>query len=340
MSINSRKSAVRNQVTMINNQLSQVFSVNSGIVSLTNTNTSSATSFVSNGNYFIPLVSKLTGDVSLNVNTDLSYNASTNTLLLKNLTIQNPPVCYADASNSYDLVNKAHLNKYVGDYTQGWLCEDWLTSTAAGTLNWTSTVVNSGTTTSITSEVGHVGIVRLSTANGINNSSATLTTNTSICYTSPKIKSLRFLVRPIPNGNLGSVTVNLGIGNSGNSSTSLASWRYNATASTASTNKWECIVNGTIKYSLSSLDAASPLNSYFNNKWVLFEIEFDSLGKPSFYITLIGTTDRTLVYRENTLVVDTTILIRPFVYINSITGLDKQIDVDYVDWLYSGMNRI
>lgn len=336
MSINAKKSAVRNQVTMANNQLSQVFSVNSGIVSL---NTSSNVPVVSNGNYFIPLVSVSSGSSGLNVNADISYNANTSTLTLKNLTIQNPPVCYTDANNSYDLINKAHLNKYVGDYTQGWLCEDWLTSTAAGTLNWTSTVANSGTITSQTSEAGHIGIVRLNTANSFANSSAALSLNTNIGYSSSKIKSLRFLARPIPNDNLGSVVVYLGIGDNLASSANIAAWRYNATATTASTNKWECIVNGSIKYSLSSLAAASPLNRYFNNQWVLFEIEFDSLGKPSFYISLQGTTGRTFVYRENTTAVSTSILLRPFVYINSITGSDKQIDVDYVDWLYTNMSR-
>ena len=83
----------------------------------------------------------------------------------------------------------------------------------------------------------------------------------------------------------------------------------------------------------------SPLNNYFTNQWVVFEIEFDSLGYPSFYITLQGTTARTLVYTENTTSVSTTTLIRPFVYINSITGTDKQLDVDYVDWLYTNMSR-
>jgi hypothetical protein len=279
------------------------------------------------------------GSSSLNVNADLSYNANTSTLTLKNLTIQNPPVCYADASNSYDLINKAHLNKYVGDYTQGWLCDDWLTGDVSGSLRWVSTLVSSGTITSQTSEAGHIGIVRLGTANSVANSSAALSLNANIGYSSSKIKSLRFVARPVLNNNLGSLVIYLGIGDTLASSTNTAAWRYNATGTTASTNKWECIVNGSIKYSLSSLDAASPLNNYFDNKWVAFEIEFDSFGYPSFYITLQGTTNRTFVYRENTTPVATTTLIRPFVYINSITGVSKQLDVDYVDWLYTNMSR-
>jgi hypothetical protein len=335
MSINAKKSAVRNQLTYTNNQLSQVFSVNSGTVSL---NTTSNIPVVSNGTYFIPLVSVSSGSSSLNVNADLSYNANTSTLTLKNLTVQNPPVCYADPSNSYDLINKAHLNKYVGDYTQGWVCDDWLTGDVSGSLRWVSTVANSGTITSQTSEAGHIGIVRLNTANNIATSSAALSLNTNIGYSSSKIKSLRFVARPLVNSDLSSVELYLGIGNSLASSTKIAAWRYYAGDTSESANKWECFVNGNVRYSLSSL-GESPLNNYFNNQWVVFEIEFDSLGYPSFYITLQETTARTLVYRENTTVVDPTILIRPFVYINSITGASKQIDVDYVDWLYTNMSR-
>ena len=334
MSINAKKSAVRNQLTYTNNQLSQVFSVNSGIVSL---NTSSNVPVVSNGNYFIPLVSVSSGSSGLNVNADISYNANTSTLTLKNLTVQNPPVCYADASNSYDLINKAHLNKYVGDYTQGWVYDDWLTGDVAGSLRWVSIVTSSGTITSQTSEAGHIGIVRLNTANNIANSSAALSINANIGYSSSKIKSLRFLARPLVNGNLGSVQIYFGIADF--AFANIAAWRYYAVDTTASANKWECFVNGNVKFSLSSLDAASPLNGYFNNQWVVFEIEFDSLGYPSFYITLQGTTDRTFVYKENTTAVSTTTLIRPVVYIQSLTGTSKQVDVDYVDWLYTNMTR-
>ena len=334
MSINAKKSAVRNQLTYTNNQLSQVFSVNSGIVSL---NKSSNVPVVSNGNYFIPLVSVSSGSSGLNVNADISYNANTSTLTLKNLTVQNPPVCYADASNSYDLINKAHLNKYVGDYTQGWVCDDWLTGDVAGSLRWVSTVVSSGTITSQTSEAGHIGIVRLNTANNIANSSSALSLNANIGYSSSKIKSLRFLARPMPNSNLASVQIYFGIADL--AFTNITAWRYYAGDTTASANKWECFVNGNVKFSLSSLDAQSPLNGYFNNQWVVFEIEFDSLGYPSFYITLQGTTDRTFVYKENKTAVSTTTLIRPVVYIQSLTGTSKQVDVDYVDWLYTNMTR-
>jgi hypothetical protein len=333
MSINAKKSAVRNQLTYTNNQLANVFTVNSGTVSL---NTSSNVPVVSNGNYFIPLVSVSSGSSGLNVNADLSYNANTSTLTLKNLTVQNPPVCYADASNSYDLINKAHLNKYVGDYTQGWVCDDWLTGDVAGSLRWVSTVASSGTITSQTSDAGHIGIVRLNTANNIANSSASLTLNANIGYSSSKIKSLRFLARPLVNGNLGSVQIYLGISDS--AATNIAAWRYNATTTVANPNTWECIVNGNVRYTLSSL-GESPLNNYFTNQWVVFEIEFDSLGYPSFYITLQGTTARTLVYRENTTAVPTSIMIRPFMNILSYTGDVKQLDVDYVDWLYTNMSR-
>jgi len=323
MSINSKKSAVRNQLTMVNNQLANVVNIN----------------LISNGNYYIPLLSGSTGAEGVYVNSDLSYNATTNTLMLKNLTVQNPPVCNANASNSYDLINKGFLNKYVGDYTQGWIYDDWLTGDVSGNLKWISTVTNSGTVTSQISEINHAGIVRLNTSNGNNNSSAALSLNTTISYSSSKIKSLRFLARPLVNGDLSGVVVYFGIGNSLASSGNIAAWRYDASGSVSNTNKWECIVNGNIKYKLSNLDTLSPLNDYFVNKWVVFEIEFDSSGKPSFYITLVGTTYRTLVYSEITTAVTTTQMIRPFVYINSVTGSSKQVDVDYVDWLFTNITR-
>ena len=83
MSINAKKSAVRNQLTYTNNQVANYLSIQTSTVSL---NTTSNVPIVSNGTYYIPLISTSSGSSGLNINADLSYNANTSTLTLKNLT--------------------------------------------------------------------------------------------------------------------------------------------------------------------------------------------------------------------------------------------------------------
>ena len=268
-----------------------------------------------------------------NNNRDLSFNTSSNTLITKNLVIQNPPSCYVDASNSYDLINKSHMNRYVGfELSSGdrWFCEDWITGDVSGNYNWVTTVKSGGTVTTIASVIEHVGIVRLRLGNNAN-SSCLLTLPTNIGFFSSKLKKIRFLSRSlIDTANTGNVAVFYGVSNDcSNLFAQHASWIYRRSSS-----RWECNLNGNVLYQLPIL-GSNVLYSRFANQWVLFEIEFDSLGHPSFYISLQGTTGRTLIYTERTLVVDTTALLRPYCFIDNFSTVTKSCDIDYIDWVVS-----
>lgn len=282
---------------------------------------------IANADYYVSLYQ--------NDNRDLSFTTTSNTLITKNLVIQNPPSCYVDASNSYDLVNKSHMNKYVGfDLSNGyrWFCEDWITGDLSGKYNWVTTLANGGTAFLLESVIEHVGIVRLGVGNTSSNSILTLPLTT--CFFSTKLKSIRYLARPISNGNVGNVTVHVGLSSNVNGLIATASWYYSSTSTSSSPNNWECYVNNTSKKKLSTF-GVTTLNSPFNAKWVLFEIEFDSLGYPSFYITLLGVTGRTLVHKETTNVVDTTSQLRPYIYIKNNLNNAKTFDIDYIDWVVS-----
>jgi hypothetical protein len=268
-----------------------------------------------------------------NDNRDLSFNTTSNNLITKNLVIQNPPSCYVDASNSYDLVNKSHMNKYVGfDLYAGnkWYCEDWITGDVSGNFNWNVTVTSGGIVRPESANVSHVGIVRLRLDTNAN-SSCLLTLPTNIGFFSSKLKIIRFLSRSlIDTLNVGNVFVYYGVSNDcGNISAKHASWVYKG-----STQCWECNLNGNTLYTLLN-SGSNVLYSRFANQWVLFEIEFDSLGHPSFYIRLLGVTERTLIYKESTLVVDTTALLRPYAYIKNESSVRKEMEIDYIDWVVS-----
>uniref|UniRef100_A0A6C0DNI2 Uncharacterized protein n=1 Tax=viral metagenome TaxID=1070528 RepID=A0A6C0DNI2_9ZZZZ len=282
-----------------------------------------------NSNYYVSLYQ--------NDNKDLSFNTTSNSLITKNLVIQNQPACYVDASNSYDLVNKSQMNKYAGfDLSAGYrfYSEDWIRGDVSGNFNWIATTASSGTVTTIASDISHVGIVKLGVANNNSSSTSILTLPITTWFFSKNIKSIRYLVRPLSDNNYGNATAHVGISSNVNGLIATASWYYSSTTSSASPNKWECYVNNISQKYLSTF-GVTALNSTFATKWVLFEIEFDSLGYPSFYITLLGVTNRTLVHKETINVVDTTSQLRPYIYIKNNSGNPKTFDIDYIDWVVS-----
>ena len=141
-----------------------------------------------------------------NNNTDLSFNTTSNTLITKNLVIQNPPSCYVDASNSYDLVNKSHMNKYVGfDLSQGdrFYSEDWITGNTQGSFNWELSAKNGNISTphitigniiknpqgNDTLAINNVGILRLYSQNSVGYKTVSL----PISYNTDKLKKCLLL---------------------------------------------------------------------------------------------------------------------------------------------------
>jgi hypothetical protein len=100
--------------------------------------------------------------------------------------------------------------------------------------------------------------------------------------------------------------------------------------------KWNCMVNTYMvdEYYDYGLTTGSLTGNSLRNKWVLFEIELNN-QKPSFYITVVGETNRKLVHKSDK-TIDSSVLLVPHISVfagrvASITSLD----VDYIDILYN-----
>jgi hypothetical protein len=215
MPIHTKKAAVRNREVSINNQIASIFVNNNGTVSI-NPNAvpiydvkTATTSLAISGTYQIPLVSSTSGNQVFNKSTNLVYDTNTNTLTVPNLTTTYLPQCSQVPTQPNQLVNKAYLDQYVGSYNQQWIYDDWLTGDISGSLGWgvsTNTI-----SSSVISESGHHGIVRLQRNAGQN---GYMKLNDKIGFTSNTIKCVRFLVRPFAtnSGNINSVDLRLHLG--------------------------------------------------------------------------------------------------------------------------------
>jgi len=293
--------------------------------------------------YYIPLVSS-NGTPEIKTKSNVSYNINNNTLNLENLSTINPPSCSATPVNSNDLINKAYLNSFVGDYTQGWIYDDWITGDASGSLNWViDNSSNLSNATALSADAsGHVGIIRL-----IRSGYFTSLRSNSISFNSNQNVCVRFLVRPFSNNTSTSYTqVRLCLSQyRGNVNytispnyTNIASWVFNTSdVNVGSENtKWGCYVNTNTENAV--YNYGSSENS-LRNKWVLFEIELNR-QKPSFYITVVGETNRTLVYAETSNTISNTVVLIPHIMIINGSGASTtSVDVDYIDIKYTNMSR-
>jgi len=219
MPIHTKKAAIRNREVFFNNQISNVFVNNGGRVSINpyayayaipkyDVKTAT-TSLAVSGTYRIPLVSTTSGNQGLNTSASLLYNTNTNTLQVQNLTTTYLPQCSQVPTETNQLVNKAYLDQYVGSYNQLWIYDDWLTGDVSGSLKWE--VSTNTISSSVISEPGHAGIVRLRRNLGQN---GYMKLNDKIGFTSKTIKCVRFLVRPFAtnSGNINSVDLRLHLG--------------------------------------------------------------------------------------------------------------------------------
>jgi hypothetical protein len=346
MPIHTKKAAVRNREVFVNNQISNIFVNNNGVVSINQAavpryeSKTASTSLAISGTYRIPLVSSTSGNQGLNTSANLLYDTNTNTLQAQNLTTTYLPQCSQVPTQTNQLVNKAYLDQYVGSYNQLWIYDDWLTGDVSGSLNWYRDIGGSSTISVIPSEIGHPGIIRLSRYTSTN---IDLFLNSSISFTSNTIKCVRFLVRPFTNQSSGisSTQLYLFLGPTRSNTLNTSNCAYwcfntgNSQFSYDSSFNWGCFVN------VSSSNPPDPDKTYnggtLANNWVLFEIELNE-RKPSFYITVIGKTNRILVYKELTQTIDSSVFIQPYISFkrNSIVGGGSAyLDVDYVDITYN-----
>jgi hypothetical protein len=282
-------------------------------------------------NYYIPLVSS-NGTQEIKTKSNISYNINNNTLNLENLSTTNLPTCYAIPTKSTDLINRAYLNSFVGDYTQGWIYDDWATGTVNGSLDWTLDANNNNINYMIDSEPGHVGILRLA---GINSLSFPLYSlsqpGVSADYSGQEyglfnwsnIKYACYIVRIYPDTNYGGF-IFIGLGPNRLASNPCAYGLYRDVNETFI----KLTINGNYVSPLYTLNISD-----LNNKWVIFEIEItDSV--LSFYITIMGQPSRILLYTQNT-PMNTAALVRPM--IRTTGGL---IDVDYFELRFKNMSRV
>jgi len=347
MPIHTKKAAVRNREVSINNQIASIFVNNNGTVSI-NPNAvpiydvkTATTSLAISGTYQIPLVSSTSGNQVFNKSTNLVYDTSTNKLTVPNLTTTYLPKCSAVPDVSNQLVNKAYLDQYLGDYKQIWLYDDFMTGSSSGSLGWV--IVQSGSFSGfneIPSERGHSGIFRLQ--RGFGNAYIHLKLNDFVGFTSKTIKCVRFMVKPFAanTNNIETTYIQMYLGNltannpTTNDYSNSAYWCFKSDNKfdTNTQINWRCSVNDR-----DTIKSESPYTGTLANKWVLFEIELNQ-QKPSFYITVMGETARTLVYSEPTLTINSSVFIKPYIVSSSITnnsGVGPSLDIDYIDILYN-----
>ena len=355
MSIYRKKSAVINSQLRIRNEISQVFvptNNNLGIsinttVPVNSTNTIATNNVISNMSkqYYISLISPITGNQTINTNTNLLYENSNDSLQLNNLSTTNLPTCSAIPTKSTDLINKAYLNSFVGDYTQGWIYDDWITGDVSGSLNWViDNSSNLSNATALSADAsGYVGIIRL-----IRGGDFTSLRSNFIGFNSNQNLCVRFLVRPFSNNTstpytqvrlcLSQYRGNVNYNTISSNYTNIASWVFDTSGvNVGSENtKWGCYVNTNTANAV--YNYGSSENS-LRNKWVLFEIELDS-QKPSFYITVVGETNRTLVYAETSNTISNSVVLIPHIMLmKGSVSSTTSLDVDYIDIKYTNMSR-
>jgi hypothetical protein len=270
-----------------------------------------------NSNYYVSLYQ--------NDNKDLSFNTTSNSLITKNLVIQNPPSCYLDASNSYDLVIKSHMNKYVGfDLSQGdrFYSEDWITGITKGSFNWDLSADNQNITTEIsmvTSTINNIGILRLYSHNTVGYK----TVSSQISYNTAKLKKMSF-VATFSNGR--NLDFRIGF--------------FDNKLATSSSNNigFRLLSNGTnglIDINAFNSGSSNNISSAISvaNKWLLLEIQKNN---NNLVFSVKNLTDNIILGTVNTTRssdFDGYISM----YFTSGTGTvnSRYVFIDYIDWVVS-----
>jgi hypothetical protein len=331
--LTSKKTKTINSSSLIKNQISNILQPVNGTVNLNvqKTNTISTQSAASQS-YYIPLLEKITGEQSINVKVHLSFNATTNTLSVPNLTISNLPTCNVNASNSSnssDLVNKSYVNTYAYfDLSGGdrWYCEDWIgkiyTDTNSNTkikatFNWN--ITNSIRYTvykTIPVAPNHIGVLQLQCS-----TDSQRMLSLPVSYQSTKVKSIRFIVK-VDSADTNSILF-LGFSDGNINSANDCSIRVGD-------NAIKLMVNNTLKQTYNI--ASNPYSTVPNN-WVLYEITLSN-NFPTFYIKNLTTNTPIANYTSNTTMPSFAGYIYLFNSNKSIIDI-RNVYIDYIDWVVS-----
>jgi len=325
--LTSKKTKTVNSISLIKNQITNILQPVNGTIAITQKTNTILTQNAVSQNYYIPLLEKITGEQSITTKTLLSFNATTNTLSVPNLTISNLPTCNVDASNSSDLVKKSYANTYAYfDLSGGdrWYCEDWITGITKGSFNWEfstgSAWENSGAGEIMSNNYwsNHIGVVQISNTN----TNGPRRIKLPIVYNSKKIKLMRFIVNL---GNDANSFLTLGFFDNGTT--------MNSTTMNSNTNYFLYYSNTAgISSGINNIMESISTQS-IDSKWVLFEIEQSSTNKITFYITNLTSGGSRIVHTRN----ETIGSYDGNIYINyrvTTTG-NRNLYVDYIDWVVS-----
>jgi hypothetical protein len=260
-----------------------------------------------------------------NDNRDLSFNTTSNNLITKNLVIQNPPSCYLDAINSYDLVNKSHMNKYAGfDLSQGdrFYSEDWITGITKGSFNWDLSADNQNITTDISvmdSSVNHVGILRLYSRSAIGYKTVSL----PISYNTAKLKKMSFVVS-FPNGRNIDFRIGFFDDKLATSSINNIGFRLLSTGPSGLIDI-STLINGSLNKILPNISVV--------NDWMLLEIQKNN---KNLVFSVKNLSDNTILSTGNrTMSSEFDGYISMYFSSGTATANSRYIFIDYVDWVVS-----
>jgi hypothetical protein len=346
--LTSKKTKTINSSSLIKNQISNILQPVNGRVNLNvqKTNTISTQSAASQS-YYIPLLEKITGEQSINVKVHLSFNATTNTLSVPNLTISNLPTCNVNASNSSnssDLVNKSYVNTYAYfDLSGGdrWYCEDWINGTTKGKYNWDLSVVVSGTPQADFISIknisakpeydfsnNHIGVLRIAGWNNSTGSDSVCTVSSQVMYNTSKLKSLRFISTVSNGNNLNNVFLGLSDTKPNQGSNSIG-FRFGGTSATIF--NITPVVQNTNTNSLSS-----SINVL---EWVLLELIIQSknitFSAKNLTTNTTYNTYSTTIPNDFDAYINIQFTSTSGIPPNSETYTPRFLFVDYIDWVVS-----
>jgi hypothetical protein len=272
-----------------------------------------------------------------------------NTLSVPNVKLNKLPICNVDAINSYDLVNKKYVNKYVGfDLSGGdrWFCEDWITGSTKGQFNWNLFAKQRATNTDMTLSdyitinnpnpnanfTNHIGVLRLFSFDPNSTGNISTTVSSNVVYNTSKLKSLRFICTLSAPNNL----INLFLGLS--SSTPVeGSNRIGFKYSSVNDNTNIIILSDVTENGTTKTNTFTSNLTRYN--WVLFEIH-----KNSKNITLLvkNLTNNTAYSNYSTTISND---FDAYIYMNieSNSGIPSNhpeytprfLFIDYIDWVVS-----
>ncbi len=163
--------------------------------------------------------------------------------------------------------------------------DDWISSTFLGQLGWTNLAVSGGTTSLVTAESNHQGILSLSTGSSSSSGYSTVYLGTNTIYLGNGTLDLEFLIRiPTLSAAGERYSVRIGLGDSNNADHSNGIWFEYSEATSAN---WLLCVNNA-----SSASKTTSSTAVGENTWIKLKISINAAASLiTYYVngTSIGT---------------------------------------------------